>query len=256
MRNIQWAIGILIIIAGLALWPVSRSLWQNTIGRSAYFTGQFASKITDSISTLMQLSSLGVKLNETEAENARLKAEIASMETLKSENETLLKEINLSSSGVEGKEKIYARVIGRSPANFLQTFTLDKGSESGVEVGQTVIAEGYLVGQVKSVTASTSEINIISSGQLLLPVVLQESKGTGIVRGGLEGLLVEEIPLEADIKEGELVQTQDLDGVVLSNVSVGTVRSIEQKRGDIFQTVIADSPLDFSEIELVTIIKK
>ncbi len=256
MRNIQWAIALLIIIAGLALWPVSRGVWQNTIGRSAYFTGQFASIITGSIGTLLQLSSLGVKLKDTEAENARLKAEIASMEALKVENEKLLKEINLSTSGVEGKEKIYARVIGRSPANFLQTYTLDKGTSSGAEAGQTVVAEGYLVGQIKSVTSSTSEVNIISSGQLLLPVILQTSKGSGVVRGGLEGLIVDEIPLEAEVKEGELVQTQDLDGIVLSNISVGTVRSIQQKRGDIFQTAIAESPLDFSEIELVTIIKK
>lgn len=254
MKQYIWGIGVLVMLALLALWPVSRGVWQRSINYSATRTGISARKFTDGIKTIVKLSSLDKELKEAEEENSLLQAKIANLESLKIENETLRKEIGLQDSGVTSKNSIVARVIGRSPSNFLQILSLDRGSDDGVAIGQTVTANGYLVGKIKSLTPHTSEADIISSGQLMLPVLLQGSRGTGIIRGGLEGLIIEEIPLDADVKEGESVVTQDLEGIVISGVPIGTIRSVDKHKGDIFQRAIAESPLDFSRLDIVMII--
>lgn len=255
MKHYIRGIGVLIILILLAAWPVSRGLWQRSMGYSATYIGTSARKITDGIKTLIQLTSIDKKLKQVEEENSVLYAKIANLESLKIENETLLKEMGLQSADVTSRGFVVARVIGRSPSNFLQTLTLNQGSGYGVEVGQTVTANGYLVGKIKSITPYTSEVDIISSGQLILPVVLQSSKGTGMIRGGLEGLIIDEIPLDANVKEGELVTTQDLESIVVPGVAVGTIRSIDKHKGDIFQRAVAESPLDFSRLDIVIILK-
>lgn len=255
MKRLPTAIAILVVATVLAIWPMSRGVWQASVGRSALWVGQKATRVTDSISSLLHLSNIDKRLKEVEEENSGLRSEIAELQQLKQENETLRKELKLRSKSLDSENIIGARIISRSPANFLQTYVVDAGSDDGVAEGQTVIASGYLVGQIKSVTPRTSEVSIISSGQLILPVALQGSHGTGVVRGGLEGLTIEEVPLDTEVKEGELVVTQDLEGIVVPNIPVGTVRSIQQRKGDIFQRVIAETPLDFSRLSIVSIIK-
>jgi len=254
MKQYIWGFWILILVFVLALWPASRGVWQISISKSAMWAGVSARKATDSIWVMMQLSKIDKKLKEVEEENLRLKSELAGMIKIKEENKILRKEINLVGENENISDFVSARVIGKSTANFLQTYTVDKGSTNGIEIGQTVIAQGYLVGKVKSVTPYTSTITIISSGQLTLPVALVQSKATGLVRGGLEGLIIEEIPLDSEVKQGELVITQDLEGVVVPGIAIGTIRTTIQHKGDIFQRAIAESPLDFSRIEIVLIV--
>ena len=253
MKNFFWAVIFLFIIGIMAVWPPTRGAWQESIGWSAFYFGQSAQELTDKTMALVRLVEIDKQLKSVEKENASLKAEIASLQKLKTENEKLRKIINLKRTS-DYDVLATSRVIGRSPANFLQTITIDAGSDDGVEVNQTVISEGYLVGQVKSVTPRTSEVNVITSGNLLLPVVMEESRGSGMVRGGLEGLIVEEISLDAEIKQNELVATQDLGNIVVSGIAVGTIREVSHQKGDIFQKAIIDSPLDFNRLEIVEII--
>ena len=255
MRRFIWGIFALIIIVALGLWPTSRGVWQITIGQSAAWCGRKASGINGGLLTLMRLSKLDNKLKDLETKNTELKAEVVGLARLKKENEVLRKELGLLDKHSVGSSTP-ARVIGRGPTNFLQTFVLDRGSNDNVIIGQTVTAQGYLVGTIKLVTPYTSTVKIIAGGQLLLPVALQESGGTGLMRGGLEGLIIDEIPLDVTVKKGEPVITQDLEGVVMPGVVVGTVQSVIQHKGDIFQRVIAESPLDFSRLEIVMINKQ
>ena len=248
------AIAVLFVATVLAVWPLSREVWQKSVGTSANYVACNFSFVTDRALAMLRLTSIDKALKEEQEKNTQLSAEVATLQALEKENEILRAEIDLNKQLYRAEKAISARVISRSPANFLQSYVLDVGANQGVEVGQTVTSSGYLLGQVRSVTPNTSEVILITSGRLLLPAILQNSKATGVISGGLEGLTLEEISLDTQV-EGELIFTQDIDGIVVANIPVATVSSVQARKGDIFQTIIANSPLDFTKITIVNIIK-
>ncbi|HOE74720.1 MAG TPA: rod shape-determining protein MreC [bacterium] len=255
MKHLPVAIAVLFVATVLAVWPLSREVWQKSVGASANYVACNFSFVTDRALAMLRLTSIDKALKEEQEKNTQLSAEVATLQALEKENEILRAEIDLNKQLYRAEKAISARVISRSPANFLQSYVLDVGANQGVEVGQTVTSSGYLLGQVRSVTPNTSEVILITSGRLLLPAILQNSKATGVISGGLEGLTLEEISLDTQVEEGELIFTQDIDGIVVANIPVATVSSVQARKGDIFQTIIANSPLDFTKITVVNIIK-
>jgi rod shape-determining protein MreC len=245
----------IILIAALGMWSPSQTIWQKSIGRSATIASGLLQRVTNRVVAFVRLTDLDKENKYLKIENEQLKAEVARFKETEQNNEILRKEIS-SERIFSGYEAVSAKVIGHTPINFLQTLILDRGSRDGIKVGQTVTAQGYLVGQVYAVTATTCQVNIISGGRLMLPVILQDSRGTGTIRGGLEGLMVSDIPLDTLIKEGELVITQDTGGVIVPGIPVGAVRRIIKKQGDIFQQAIADSSLQFTKLEMVIILRQ
>ncbi|MFQ9393628.1 MAG: rod shape-determining protein MreC [Lachnospiraceae bacterium] len=52
-------------------------------------------------------------------------------------------------------DKVGARVIARDSDNWFNVFTIDKGSDDGIEVNNNVISNGGLVGIVTDVGPNT-----------------------------------------------------------------------------------------------------
>lgn len=245
-------IGITII---LGLVPMSRSWWQHSVGRSALAVSYFGRHVTDRVSALAHLTDLDSENKKLREENESLRSELVKLKEVEKENAALKKEVS-NETEVRGYRPVSARVIGHAPVNYLDRIIIDRGAKDGLKKGQTVIAQGYLVGQIESATDTTSQVNIITNGRLTLPVILQDSRGTGVVRGGLDGLVVSDIPLDASVKESEVVITQDIGDLIVPDIAVGTVRRIIRKQGDIFQQVLADSPVNFSRLEVVVVLIK
>ena len=243
------------LTALLGLWPLSRSWWQKSVGRSAYVVSGVGQQMSDKISALAHLTVLDTENKQLREENQQLQSELARLKEVEKENIALKKEAGAEPS-VRGYRPVTARVIGHTPVNYIQTIIIDRGERDGLQKGQTVVAQGYLVGQVVSTTQTTSQVNVVTNGQLTLPVILQDSRGAGVVRGGLDGLLVNDIPLDASIKEGEMVITQDVGNFIVPDIAVGTVRRVIRRQGDIFQQVLADSPLNFTRLEVIIVLIK
>ena len=243
------------LITVLGAWSPSRTAWQKSIGRSAVVASVWLQNAAGRVASLVRLTDLDRENKYLKVENQQLIFEIARLKEIEKNSEALSREVGAERI-LSGYETMNAKVIGHAPVNFLQTLILDRGSRDGVEVGQTVISQGYLVGRIYAVTATTSQANIVNGGRLILPVVLQDSRGTGTVRGGLEGLVVSDIPLDTSIKEGELVITQDTGDVIVPGIPIGAVRRVIKKQGDIFQQAVANSPLQFDRLEMVIILTR
>lgn len=154
-----------------------------------------------------------------------------------------------------------ARVIGRNPGNLARTIVLNKGSDAGIQKGQTVLTEGGLVGQVKSVTPTESEVLLITSGALTVPGRVQrlESRLTGIIEGELggKGLVMKWIEHRdgiARILESDTILTSGEGQTFAPNVLVGTVKTVHSRDIDPFETAEIESLVDFKRLEQVYII--
>lgn len=213
-----------------------------------------AGGVTDMARALWSLPALIRENNELAAENNRLAAELAGKTDLVHENAVLRSELSLPASE-RSREGIAAFVVGKSRTGAFGTFLINRGERDGIQAGRVVFSQGVLVGRVTEVFASTSIVTPITNVNSVIPVVLAESRGMGLLKGGVRGLSVEEVPRDVAIKQGEAVVTSALGGVVPAGILVGTVQSVTGNPADVFQTVAVKPSASFNTIELVMVAK-
>lgn len=106
-----------------------------------------------------------------------------------------------------------------------QRLVLDAGSADGVRVGQAVIDAGGLLGQVTAVTPASAHVLLITDPDHALPAMVARSGVRVMVYGsGRSDLLrAADIPLSADVREGDVLLTSGLGGRFPAGFAVGTL---------------------------------
>lgn len=188
------------------------------------------------------------------SENLQLQSELAKLSEMENENEVLKKELGFMQTQ-DLTTTVAAAVIGRSN-DYLKSLVIDKGQKNNIAIGDAVISQGVLIGTVSQVRANNSDVALITDYDSLIPVVLQSSRGTGLLRGGLGGLTVEDIPLNTQIKNNEKIVTSGLGEQIPAGILIGHVTGIISKESEIFQKISVYSPIDFSNLKVVFVLKK
>jgi rod shape-determining protein MreC len=109
-----------------------------------------------------------------------------------------------------------------------QRLILDAGMRDGVQIGQTVIDAGGLIGQIIAVMPGTATVLLITDPDHAVPVVIART-GVRLVaygRGRSDQLELANIPLSADIKVGDVITTSGLGGRFPAGFPVGTVMAL------------------------------
>lgn len=151
------------------------------------------SAMTSLVNSLEHVYDYMYRFDELKAENDRLKAQVAELEQdyreyteISEENERLRALLGFA----ERHENIVmepASVLSWTASNFSSSFTVSKGSSSGVELGDPVITEnGYLVGQVTSVTSTSSTVTTILDTTFRVGALIYESGDTAVASGDFE----------------------------------------------------------------------
>jgi len=187
------------------------------------------------------------KLNQTEQE-------IISLQEAKKENDSLRKDLEFKIDS--GYKTISAEVSMYSPSNVRQTILIDKGEKDGIKKGMTVVSEGFLVGQIFGVNEDTSKVFIITDPVSAIPVYVQNTTATGIVKGQIGyGLSLEEVPQGDILGQGQFVVTSGLGGEYRKGLILGKIDKIEKSDNTIFQSASVRPEVNFSRIERVLVIK-
>ncbi|MGH7198072.1 MAG: rod shape-determining protein MreC, partial [Candidatus Omnitrophota bacterium] len=87
----------------------------------------------------------------------------------------------------EVRNKIFARVIGRSPVSWNSAFLIDKGADKGIHTQMLVLSGGSLVGRVIEVGPQTSKVLLITDPNSRIGVLLQRTRHQGILYGTSSG---------------------------------------------------------------------
>lgn len=180
-----------------------------------------------------QLSEQFSTLDSLRTENRELKRQIMELShvsqqfiALKSENDHLRQ--LLGSQARLPHEVLIAEVVGILPTPLSFQLIIDKGSDAGLQEGQAVLDAQGLIGQIISVSAFTSRVLLVTDPDHAVPVQINRN-GVRSIAGGtgdLSGLLLESVPISADIVEGDLVETSGLAGRFPSGYPVGNVSSV------------------------------
>ena len=125
-------------------------------------------------------------------------------------------------------EVLIAELVGVVPGVNTHQVIIDKGIDAGVSVGQAVIDAQGLFGQIVEVGQFTSRVLQITDVSHALPVQINRN-GVRSVAGGTgrrDALELENVPVTADIREGDLVETSGLAGRFPVGYPVGYVASV------------------------------
>ncbi len=109
-----------------------------------------------------------------------------------------------------------------------QRLILNAGSRSGVQLGQSVIDAGGLVGQIIEVTPTTATVLLLTDPDHAVPVLIART-GVRLVAYGMgrsDELEVPNIPLSGDIKVGDSIITSGLGGRFPPGFPVGTIAAL------------------------------
>ncbi|MCK4259375.1 MAG: rod shape-determining protein MreC [Halanaerobiales bacterium] len=264
-----WIILIIIIVLlsmGFLIWrgPIKETNFPKNV--LSEFLRPFQKIVANVHHSVNEYFTLLTNLKEIQEENKSLSDQVEKLQLQMTDYNKIVLENNRLCKLLAFKElvpfkTVGAKVIGMTPNNWIQDIIIDRGYSDGIQEKMPVITyNGALVGQIKSVSANTatlvllSEVNFAVGGR----IEREESRAIGIVRGLAERqdmLLLDQIAWDTDIQEGDFVVTS---GLTTSNFPMGipigeVIRIKEENFGAIQQAEIKPF-LNLSPLEEVLII--
>lgn len=201
-----------------------------------------------------------IALRQVYDENRRLRRELLALRAQNSE----LREKAAASERLAGllqfkeqmkPEMVAAQVIGRDTTNWYHGVILDKGERDGIRPDMGVITPAGVVGRVVKTAPSTSVVLLVTDPNNAITGLVQRTRDEGIVEGTPRGRArIKYLPLLSKVREGDLVVTSGLTGGFPRGLVIGTIRSIEKREGELFQTAEIEPQVNVSALDEVLVI--
>jgi rod shape-determining protein MreC len=123
---------------------------------------------------------------------------------------------------------------------FTRKIVLDHGTTHGVALGQPVIDDVGIVGQITRVFPFTSEVTLLTDKDQAIPVQVLRNGLRSVAYGrGQSGILdLRFMAANADIQKGDVLVTSGIDGIYPPGLSVAKVVLVENKSTDAFDHVV------------------
>lgn len=152
-----------------------------------------------------------------------------------------------------------AQVIGREQATWTSMIVVNRGSADGIAKNMPVVTEKGLVGVVTEVAPNASKVQLILDPRSAVGSLVQrpESRVAGIVQGSTEDAMTPNmvnIPLNTDVKEGDVIITSGFGGIFPKGITIGTVKNIKEDGGGLLEIAVLEPAVDFHKLEDVMII--
>ena len=159
-------------------------------------------------------------------------------------------------------DKVAAEVIAMDDENWFSTFTINRGTDDGIQVDCNVIAGSGLVGIVTDVGSNWATVRSIIDDSSNVSAMTMSTSDRCIVSGDLrlinEGKL-QFIHLKDNddrIQEGEKIVTSDVSEKFLPGILIGYVSEIEEDPNNLTKTGTLTPVVDFEHIREVLVIKE
>ena len=221
-----------------------------------------ASRLTDSAE---QVYNYMFKYEALAAENEALKERLAQLEddarradSMSRENDHLRSALGLTEANPSW-ELVDSYVISRSSQDWSSTFTINKGSTSGIKEGMCAItANGEVVGLVGEVGPNYAEVKTLLDSSLEISATISSSGYNGMVQGGYasgqEGLLrMDYLPSSAVIRNNDQVTTSG-STVYPRNLIVGHVVDAGFDSTGVAKYALLRPAVNVGSLELVFIV--
>ena len=214
--------------------------------------------ISDQFEKSRNIEALNEKNEELQDQVDELTAENESLKQYQSLVEELEELLELKSSFTD-YETVAAQVVSKSSDNYFSTFTINKGSNDGIEVDMNIIADGGLVGIVTDVGLNYSTCRALSYDDNNVSAMLEETLDICVVTGNLtlmeDNLLAfSDMSASAQISEGMTIVTSTVSSKYLPNLIIGYVDSYEVDGNGLTISGYITPAVDFDSLTYVLVI--
>ena len=214
-------------------------------------------KLSGNSTFFTDINNLKQENEELKEKNSKLEQSLRELENIKTENNTLKEYLNLTEKYGEYKT-VPGYIINKDISNYTDVFVINVGSKNGIANNMTVISEKGLVGHVISVTENTAKVQTIIDTSSAVSAIISSTRDSIICRGTLSGneLRATYIPTEANLVEGDNIETSGLGGIYPKGIHIGTIKEVVNTKNITDRYMMIETAVDFSKIETVLVITK
>ncbi len=213
-------------------------------------------KLNGNNSFFTDIQNLKEENEQLKQKNSELEQSLRELENIKTENETLKEYLSLNQKYGEYKT-IPAYIINKDISNYSKTVIINVGSKDGIKENMTVIADKGLVGHIISVTDTTAKVQTIIDTASAISCMMSTNKDSIVCKGTLEKtteLKGMYIPPEANIIQGDSIETSGLGGIYPKGIHVGNVKSVGAVKNITDRTATIETAVDFNKLDTVLVI--
>ncbi len=244
--------------------PIQKSFWK--AGNS----------ISDFFETIANIKNLKKENEELELKIQELLGKNIKIPELEKENKFLREALDI---GLEKEfELTLAEVTGKDVSQ--DSILIDKGFKDGILNNLPVITrQKVLIGKIGQVYEDFSRVVLISNKESVLNVeIFRDDEAvssstpfanarvgdeenfvdniSGVIKGkGNFQLILDLVPREKEIKEGDTIITSSLGGVFPKGLLIGKIQKIKKSDVEPFQQAEVKMTFDIKELETVFIVK-
>ncbi|WP_066895580.1 rod shape-determining protein MreC [Clostridium nigeriense] len=216
-------------------------------------------KIKGGLDFLLNFSKVKQENEELTKENIELKNKLLEYDKFKEENDRLREVLNFKNSK-NNYDYVGCDIIGYSGESLSDGYIIDKGENDGLKKDMVVISEKGLVGQVTSTGSNWAIVESLLNENIAVSVMVNSTRETtGILKGYVtrtkSGLTkVTNLPLDSEIKEGDVILTSGLGQIYPKEIRIGEVVSVESDEIKVMKTAIVKPYVDFNKLEELFVI--
>lgn len=250
---------ILFLVTGTSVFSIPENLAARVI--TPIQTG-FSSVVETVVDYLYQWklrANLELAYNQLKDENERLVYQAMLADQLQyklSVYENMYDEISVN----ESMNPLVATVIEHDQGNYFSAFTINKGSNDGIEDYMAVTTEGALIGYTYNVTATKSSVRTIIDSQASIAALISSTRDQGTVRGtlGVDGTAMCRmyyLPDDHLPRPGDTVVTSGVGMSFPKGIPIGTVRESTRGMESNKSYIVVEPTADFEHIEYVLVLR-
>ena len=260
-------VGVVALLLGLIIYEASSGGYSSAPGNILSTILWPFQKASASISGgVSDIFDKFIHADEYEAENARLKENVAELQKKLSEaqsaaieNEQLKIMLGIKEQN-EDFDLVNVSVVGRDQNSLYGTFTIDKGSLSGITPNCPVITENGLVGKVIEVSLTTCRVQTLLSPECgvaaYVPRTLEVGPVVGddeLVSGGFVALSY--LSHETAVLPGDIILSSGSAGMFPGGLNIGVVTELKAERNGITTRAIIKPSVDVLTVKSCFVIK-
>lgn len=243
-------------LRGVSLVSSIRSSVQNVLAPVQKAGSSFLSPFSNFFEDVTNLGRTSSKIDALKKENEELKSQLILNKNVLGELEQLKGVLDLA--GTAKFKVVSARVITKGgTSTFGETIVIDQGSSAGIKRDMTVIAAGGLVGVVKSTTANSSVVLLMSDPSFRVGVRVAGTQDMGILSGqGENRYSIEMLSATGQISVGDVLLSRGSSGdkPFVPGVPVGKVSFVESIAGQLTKQGRVEGFVDMNGLGVVSVV--
>lgn len=211
-------------------------------------------KLKESFDFFINFSKVKQENKELAAKNAELENQLIEYNRMKDEN-TRLREMFDYSEAHQNYNYLGCNIVGYSGGNISNGYIIDKGINDGVKKDMIVITPAGLVGKVTKSESNYSIVQTILNENIAVASMVESTRETtGILQGATDNknkniAILSNIPIDSEIKEGDVILTSGLGGMYPQEIRIGEVVSVEVDSVGIMKKAVVKPYVDFNKLE-------